>query len=186
MQAVGDEPLYFRVRRPSATGGKGFEGARSNPSPVAMCGHCVGWLINLLDHHHDLFPRGGSLRGRLLILDLLSESGSSSANPLLSSGCPVPSAPVVLVPSAAVELSPCTAVILLPFAVVVPVLVARGGFGAAIVVRVGGPRSYRLRGPRVFALHGATVARFSWTGSRCPASRRASGGPGRRRSVPDT
>ena len=45
MQVVGDEPMYFRTRRLNATGGKGFEGARSIPSPVAMCGHCVGWLL---------------------------------------------------------------------------------------------------------------------------------------------
>ena len=45
MQVIGDEPMHFQERRPSATGGKGFEGGRSLPSPVAMCGHCVGWLM---------------------------------------------------------------------------------------------------------------------------------------------
>ena len=34
MQLVGDEPTHFRERRLGATQGKGFEGARSIPSPV--------------------------------------------------------------------------------------------------------------------------------------------------------
>ena len=45
MQAVGDEPndspaaAAWRGRR------QGVRGERSIPSPVAMCGHCVGWLM---------------------------------------------------------------------------------------------------------------------------------------------
>ena len=50
MQVIGDEPMHFQERRPSATGGKGFEGGRSLPSPVAMCGHCVGWLMTSTRH----------------------------------------------------------------------------------------------------------------------------------------
>ena len=33
MQVVGDEPSHVRERRPGATGGKGFEGECSIPSP---------------------------------------------------------------------------------------------------------------------------------------------------------
>ena len=33
---VGDEPMHLRKRRPSATGGKGFEGGRRSP-PLARC-----------------------------------------------------------------------------------------------------------------------------------------------------
>ena len=39
MQVVGDEPSHFRERRPGATGGKGFEGERSIPSPEPNVAH---------------------------------------------------------------------------------------------------------------------------------------------------
>ena len=39
---IGDEPMHFRERRPSATGGKGFEGAeplaRSQCADIAWAG----------------------------------------------------------------------------------------------------------------------------------------------------
>ena len=39
---VGDEPMHCRERRPGARHGKGFEGARSIPSPDAQCGTLRG------------------------------------------------------------------------------------------------------------------------------------------------
>ena len=39
---VGDEPMHIREPRMSATGGKGFEGGRSSPSPDAQCGTLRG------------------------------------------------------------------------------------------------------------------------------------------------
>ncbi len=39
---VGDEPMHFRERRPSARHGKGFEGGCISPSPDAQCGTLSG------------------------------------------------------------------------------------------------------------------------------------------------
>ena len=42
---VGDEPNDHRDRRPGASGGKGFEGERSIPSPEPNVQHWVCWLL---------------------------------------------------------------------------------------------------------------------------------------------